>query len=239
VTSAIVTVAVNVALIALVYGALGLGLPSIIRWAARRLVGQLATSVLLLARAIPLLLLFSVVLFINTEMWQVFSDMPDGVLAALCGLLVLVGSMFLAARIPREVEALEIGGPALTRGQRVNVGTVMFVSHALQVLVVSISIGAFFAVFGALAIDTEVMKSWVGDAGDAVVAVDALGTRLRITEELLRVSAGIASLCGLYYSIAVLTDSTYREEFRTELEAELRDTFAARAEYVAVRAAER
>ena len=58
---------------------------------------------------------------------------------------------------------------------------------------------------------------------------------VRVTVELLRVSAGIAALSGLYYSVAVLTDSTYREEFLEELTGEMRESFAQRAEYLKVR----
>ena len=55
---------------------------------------------------------------------------------------------------------------------------------------------------------------------------------VRMTVELLRVSAGIAALSGLYYSVAVLTDSTYREEFLGELIDDLRSVFADRARYL-------
>jgi hypothetical protein len=34
----------------------------------------------------------------------------------------------------------------------------------------------------------------------------------------------------------VLTDATYREEFLSELEVSMRETFVARAEYLALRA---
>ena len=50
-----------------------------------------------------------------------------------------------------------------------------------------------------------------------ILAFDLFGERIEITEALLRVSAGIGAFAGLYYSIAVLTDSTYREEFLDEL----------------------
>ena len=67
------------------------------------------------------------------------------------------GSAFLAARIPREARRLEEeageGSPPLRRRQLLNVGVVMFVSQAVQVLIVSLTIGVFFAVFGLLAID--------------------------------------------------------------------------------------
>jgi len=240
VTSALVTAGGNLVLLALVYGVLGFGLVSIVRWAGRRLIGQLGRSVLLLARAIPLLLIFSVVLFINTEMWQVFAQMDDASLGAIVGLLVLIGTGFLVGRIPREVETIEreagAAGPPLHRSQLINVGLVLFVSQALQVLVVSLAIAGFFVAFGLLAIGPDVLEAWVGTrTGDAVLGLgdaSVLGLRIHLTAELLRVATAIASFSGLYYSIAVLTDTTYREEFLEEVTQEMRETFAARAEYL-------
>jgi len=238
-TSALVTFAGNLALLGLIYAVLAYGLVSIVIWAGRRLAGQLASSVLLLARAIPLLLLFSVVLFVNTEMWQVFARMGDGSLVAIVILLVAIGSGFLAARIPREVGRIEAdvggAGPPLRRNQRVNVGLVLFVSQALQVLVVSLAIAAFFVAFGLLAISDDVIEAWLGSGGTRIAGLgnaELLGLEIHLTEELLRVATAIAAFCGLYYSIAVLTDSTYREEFLEELTGEMRDTFAAHTEYV-------
>src|SRR6202008_3281071 len=102
---------------------------------------QLAMSLQMLARAVPLLLVFALVLFINTEMWQGFSDMPTAFLYLVGGLFVLGGSVFIGARLPREVRELERDaggdGPPLDRRQRFNVGLVMFVSQGLEVLVVS------------------------------------------------------------------------------------------------------
>ena len=66
----------------------------------------------MLTRAVPLLLVFSLVLFINTEMWQVFSLMPRAYLAAVAGLLALVAAAFLVGRLPREVVRLQGDGPA-------------------------------------------------------------------------------------------------------------------------------
>jgi len=52
------------------------------------------------------------------------------------------------------------------------------------------------------------------------------------------VSGAIAAFSGLYYAIAVLTDSVYRAEFLEELEQSLRETFVARADYLRLRAPE-
>jgi hypothetical protein len=170
-------------------------------------------------------------------MWQVFADLPWALLGLVGALFALVAAIFLGGRLPREVRGLEedagAGGPPLNTRQRVNVGLVMFVSQALQVAVVSLAFGAFFAVFGALAIGPDVLKAWTGTTGSEVIPTfDLFGHPITVTEELLRVSGVIAAFTGLYFAIAVLTDETYRKEFLDELVGELRDTFRLRAEYL-------
>ncbi len=236
VVSALVTAAANLVLLGVVYLVIGFGFVFILRWAARQLPQGLTASLAVLTRAVPLLLVFSLVLFINTEMWQVFSLMPQAYLAAVAGLLALVAAAFLVGRLPREVVRLQGEGPPLNPHQRVNVGLVMFVSQALQVLVVSAAMAGFFVIFGALTIGPEVRESWIGSTGTAVgPSLELLGGRLTVTEELLRVSGAIAAFGGVYYAIAVLTDSTYREEFLEDIVGELRETFALRAEYLSLR----
>jgi hypothetical protein len=237
-TSAIVTALVNLALLGLIYAVVGLALVPMVRWAAGNLLEQLAAALVMLTRALPLLLVFSLVLFVNTEAWQAFSTMPIAFLVAVAVMFAALGTVFLAARLPREVAELERtagSGPALGPRQRVNVGLVLFVSQALQVLVVSAAVGGFFVVFGALTIGPEVRDAWIGSAGNSLVSIDLFGDRVQITEELLRVSGGIAAFSGLYYAIAVLTDSTYREEFLDELTGQMRESFRARAEYLTAR----
>ena len=234
--SAAVTAAANAALLAAVYGVVGYGVPSILRWAASRLVSQLAASVALLSRALPLLLLFALLLLFTTEMWQVFASVSRAALAAIAALLLVFGTVFLAARLPREVELLEreagAGGPPLTRRQRRNVGLVLFVSHGLQTAVVAAAVAVFFTAFGVLAITPKAMNEWIGSSGHRIVSFHFLGEHMQLTEELLRVAGAIAAFSGLYYAIAVLTDSAYREEFLDEVTGELRDVFAARVRYL-------
>jgi hypothetical protein len=233
--STLVTAAGNLLLLAVLYGVIGYGLLSIVVWAGRRLLSQLAASLQLLARAFPLMFLFSVVLFLTTEMWQVFADMPAAKLVATSVLLALIGTLFLAVRLPKEVGALEAqvgAGPPLDRRQRLNVALVMFVSQALQVIVVSVAIGAFFVAFGMLVLTDGTFQAWLGHPPRTVVTLEGIGIHAKVTRELLHVSGAIAALSGLYYAIAVLTDGTYREEFLSELTGEMRSSFALRAEYL-------
>jgi len=192
--------------------------------------------VALLARAVPLLMIFALLAFVNTEMWQVFSDVPAAGLIEIGLLFVVLGTAFLIARLPREVGELdrEVGdrGRPLRRPQRINVGLVLFVSQAVQVLAVALMVAAFFVVFGALAVTEAVREAWIGDAGDVLVTIELFGEPIQVTGELLRVAGGLAAFSGLYFAVAMLTDSTYREEFLDELTAEMRQSFRARSEYL-------
>ena len=238
VESAIFTAAGNLVLLLAVYLVVGFALPAILREAAVGLVTELANAVVTLTRALPLLLLFAVVLFVNTEMWQVLSTTPESLLWLLGALVIGLGTLFLVARLPQEVRELEAAapaGPPLDRRQRVNVALVVLISHALQVIVVAVGLAAIFVVFGALAVGPEVRESWIGSTGDSLLELDVLGEPVVVTEELLRVSGGIAALSGLYYAIAVLTDATYREQFLDRLSAGMCASFEARAEYLRLR----
>ncbi|MBJ7353532.1 MAG: hypothetical protein JHC98_01790 [Thermoleophilaceae bacterium] len=234
--SALVTMAGNLIVLALIYAVTVLGLVSILRWAGRRLFGQLAGSLALIARALPLLMLFSVVLFMTAEVWQVFADMGRGNLTSIAVLLVLVGALFLFVRLPREVDriAASVGddAPPLSSAQRFNVGLVLFVSQSLQVLLVTISVGLFFALFGMITVTARLTETWTGASAEVIADTRVFGVDVTITDQLIVVSGAVAVLSGLYYAIAVFTDGTYREEFLGEVTGEMRQTFAARAEYL-------
>jgi hypothetical protein len=236
--SAVVTALANVVILLLIYGTFGYGLPSIVRWALARLVSQLGASLALLTRAIPLLMIFSVVLFLTTEMWQVFAHVSGASLAVLGGLFVGLGVAFLGARLPGEVRSLEQeageGSAGLERRQRVNVGLVLFVSQSLQVLTVSLAVGVFFVALGTVTVDLHVIQEWLGRHHDpnVLVHLNILGQHDVITEDLLRVAGAIAAFTGLYFAISMLTDDVYRREFLGELTDEMRETFRARADYL-------
>lgn len=235
--SALVTGVANALLLVAVLGIVGFGLASILRWTLKRLVGQVRASLGLFARAIPLLMLFAVVLFVNTEMWQVFADLGLVSMLILISLFVVLGSSFLVARLPREVLDLEReasqDAPPLDRSERANVGLVMFVSQSLQVLTVALAVGAFFVAIGMLIIDAEVMRAWIQTDGEVVVDFTVAGeVPLYLTAELVKVAGAIAAFTGLYFAISIMTDDVYRREFLEELSAEMRSSFRDRAEYL-------
>jgi hypothetical protein len=237
--SAMVTAGANLLLLALIYAVVGLGLISIIRWVLARFLSQLRSAFTLLARAVPLLAIFVLLSFPTQELWGIFSNPTRGIYALILGLLALLGTAFLAVRLPREARALEreVGQESapLRRRQLFNVELVMFVSQAAQVLLVSMMIAAFLTVFGVLAIDESLREDWLGTTGNELVSFNLLGERLELTGQLLRVAVGLAAFSGFYFSIAIFTDSTYRQEFLEELTSEMRRSFKERAEYLRLR----
>jgi hypothetical protein len=240
-TSAWVTALANAGLLALIYAIGSLGLVAIVRWVLGRLAAQIRSALGLIAKAVPLLAIFALLSFTTQELWEIFSTVNAATYWVIIALFALLGAGFLFARIPREARRLEAeageGSPPLNRRQLMNVGLVMLVSQAAQVLIVSLTIGLFFVVFGLLAIDESIRTDWIGSSGHELVAFDLLGERLELTEELLRVAGGLAAFSGFYFAISMLTDSTYREEFLDELTAEMRESFRARAEYLRLRGA--
>ncbi|MFN2536985.1 MAG: hypothetical protein ABR549_02390 [Mycobacteriales bacterium] len=229
--SALVTAGSNLALLVLLYAVFGYGLPSIVTWAARRFLGQLSTAAQLIARAIPLLMLFSVVLFFTADMWQVFAELSVARVAAVVGLLGLLAVAFIVVRLPREVAVLQEGlpeAPALDRRERVNVGLVLLVSQGLQVLVVAVAVGLFFVALGLLSVSRALVHTWIGTDPHVLLG----NGEFVVTEELLRVASAIAAFSGFYYAIAVLTDPTYRAEFAEEITDEMRQSFEDRVAYL-------
>jgi len=233
--SALVTGLANLALLGLIWLVVGFGVFSILRWTASRFVQLLGASLSLLVRALPLLLFFSLVTFFTNEYWQLFGQASDVTFYAGAGLFALITAIFLIVRLPESVQALERGSELevpLSRRQRVNVGLVVFIAQALQILFVGLAIWLFFMVFGALLVTPEIRVSWIGTPGRALFTVPFFGEQLEITKQLVRTAAGVASFSALYYAVASAVDSTYRDEFVERLTQNMQETFRERAEYL-------
>jgi hypothetical protein len=239
------------------------GLVPVLRWAAGKSARELGAVARLVGRALPLLLLIQIVLFINTEMWQVADGFDGLTLGVVVALFVTTGAVFLVTRLPRELdelatfsddedlEAFAAGTPAeplagaldglgvgpidLSRPQRLNVSLIALFSQGLQITLVAFLVTAFFVVFGLLTITPEIVESWLGHRGDELLGLDVLGHDLHLTAELLKLSAFLGAFSGLYFTVVLVTDETYRIEFRKDILDELRQTFAVRVVYLRLR----
>jgi hypothetical protein len=229
----------NLLLIGLVYFVVGYGLIGTTIWGLRRLGTELASSVASLVRALPLLLVFSLVLFMTADMWQVFAGMPTTFIVFMAIAFALISNLFLLLRLPKELDRIERdaeSGPPLRRIQRLNLSISLVIRQWMQVLVVSSGVGLFFVAFGLLAISRHVYELWGISPGHWSHQLTWLNHPMLLSATLVKVAAGIAIFTGLYYSISLMTDATYRTEFLDNITAELRELFTDRKQYLALRA---
>jgi len=175
------------------------------------------------------------VTFFANEYWQMFANASRQKFAAAIALFAALGAGFLLVRNPASVRELEretSSDHPLTPRQRTNVGLVIFVSQAVQILFVALAVWLFFMVFGALLVRLSIVQAWVGHRPQVVFSVPLFGDTVSVTRELLRVATGTASFSALYYAVAMVVDSNYRDEFVTQITEQMRETFAMRAEYL-------
>jgi hypothetical protein len=234
--SAVGTAVTNLVILGLVWLVVGFGLLSIVRWASARLFAQLAASLTLMVRALPLIIFFGLISFFTAEIWQMFSTVPTVRYAAAIVLFFVIGLLFLSMRLPtsvREVQdQVDLAGVPLSRFQQINLALVILVSQCLQILLVALLVWLFFAVFGALLVDVQAIETWTALPPDRLWHFDLFGEEVVVTSQLLRSSLGIGAFAGLYYTVAMLVDATYRDEFMSELIDQMRSTFHIRSEYL-------
>jgi hypothetical protein len=227
---------VNVGIVALTYVVVGFGMVPIVRWVGVRLFAQLAASVTVLVRAVPLLLFFSLVTFFTTEIWQSFTAPGPARYWTAIAMFVVLAMVFLSVRLPnvvREVQAdSDVGAVPLRRRERLNLAAVALISEMLQVLFVSAAVWLFYVVLGTLLVSAEVRAAWLTHPEHVLWEIAWFGERMQVTTELLRVATGVATFAGLYYAVTILIDPAYRDQFVDSLTEELRDTFRRRSEYL-------
>jgi hypothetical protein len=230
----------------------------IARWAARRALGDLGLVVPLVTRALPLLLLFTTFLFINTEVWQVASALDRSLLWATVLLFSAVAVGFLLGQLPEEVgkvvRQVRDGGPAdacrdtpfehtarqlgdrigdvsLSSRQRVNLLLVLLIAQAVQVLLLAVAVFGFFVAFGLVAIGDDIVKVWTGSGPHELRFWGSTGIGGPVSNELFQVSVFLAAFSGLYFTVYAVSDATYREQFFTRVSRDLEAAIGVRAVY--------
>ena len=160
------------------------GIGSIVLWAFRFAWVQLGALGTLMSRALPLLML-TVVVYFTGELWQLAARMTRQRLWQTIGFLAVVAIIFVVTTIRDEVRALrddraEQTDPAkllegtplatadghqpartpLSLAEQVNVVAVMVVSQAIQVVLFTAGLFAFFVALGIVAVPDDVAVLW-------------------------------------------------------------------------------
>jgi len=129
---------------------------------------------------------------------------------------------------------LPIGEPApdpLSMRQRLNVGLIVIFGQALQITLVVVSLMVFFVAFGVLAIPADTVASWTGLDPNIWLEFELSGRELVLTEALVRVSVFLGAFAGMYFTVVLSTDDTYRNEFADDVGPEIRQALAVREAY--------
>jgi hypothetical protein len=241
-------------ILGVIYVVTSYGLISMTRWAVGRIASQVSSLAQLAGRALPLLLLIVIVLFLTAEVWQSMATLDGLPYPLVLGLFFGLGLAFVLLRLPSELSDLthfaswddvhHIAGEApvdrdasgdgdptlvLSRRQWLNVALVALFSQGVIITFVVAVTFLFFVVFGFLSIPRDTIEAWTAqDANVWFEPVRMTGRALVLTEELVRISGFLAAFSGLTFTVYLVTDSTYREEFREEIVGELRESLAAK-----------
>jgi hypothetical protein len=99
--------------------------------------------------------------------------------------------------------------------EKANLLLVLIVTQALQVLLLSVSVFAFFVVFGAVIMKHGVQEAWTAST------IHALPYATNLSVELLQVSVFLAAFSGLYFTVYGVSGEAWRDQFCCEIGAVL------------------
>ncbi|MGA5466536.1 hypothetical protein [Mycobacterium sp. NPDC050041] len=236
------------------------GFGSIALWAFRFAWLQLGALGTLMSRALPFLML-TVVVYFTGELWQLSARVTRQRLWQTIAFLALVAILFMVTTIRDEVRALreeraEDQNPAellagtplavapghqpprtpLSGGERVNVVAVMLVAQAIQVVLFTAGLFAFFLALGVIAVPDEVTVLWSAEEvcaeGQPPCAGTWFGIALPVPQTVVHMSLFVSVLSGLYFTVSTSVDPLYRERFFDPLIADVAVSLAGRDAYL-------
>ena len=244
----IITTAAGVVLI-LALTASGIG--SVLGWAVRLTLSQVAAAGALLVRALPVVLL-TVLVFFNTYVWLMAATISRERLWLVLLFLVVVAAAFVvsgtherakpllesATASSRHAERLagtpfeEMTDPEevdeLTRGERFNVVFVLAATQIAQILMVAVVTAAIFFVLGLILLSPQLLAAWTRNgASDGTL----LGMTIPVPQALIHVTLFLAALTFMYISARAVGDGEYRSRFLDPLIDDLKLTLLARNRY--------
>ncbi|SBS70118.1 conserved membrane hypothetical protein [uncultured Mycobacterium sp.] len=228
------------------------GIGSILGWAARDTMSNLALASGMFVRALPVVLLTFLVFF-NTYVWLMAAIVSRERLWLAIGFLFLIASAFLIsstmervrpileapepaledqdrlAGTPFEGIADESGADPLSRPERANVVFVVAASQVGQVLTVALATGTIFMVLGLIVLSPPLLDSWTRGAGSNDGHI--LGMTLPVPDPLIQTTMMLTAITFMYLAAKAVTDKEYRSQFLDPLLDDVRLTLVARDRY--------
>ncbi|WP_420611254.1 hypothetical protein [Candidatus Poriferisodalis sp.] len=188
IVDAALALGLNAVLLVGAYVVTSWGLLPMVRWSVGQLWRQVGQMMTLLAKSLPILLVFSAFIFLNAEMWQVANDFTLPFFGMVALLLMAVGALFViisvrrlavdmarfpswadvrsrcantpvAKLVPAE-EAPPPDSPPLGRRARFNVSLLLFVAQSIQIALVAVIVTCFYVLFGIFTVRESTLLQW-------------------------------------------------------------------------------
>lgn len=257
------SVLIQVLLLAIIYLITRYALVAMLGWGIRQTIRSAGDLYVVATKALPLLLIVMIVLFINTEMWQVAGSLDWPVLWASSGLLLIFGVLVTVDRTRDQIDTLrqdvpledlrsacvgtpladlahgltQVGSPNLQRPQRRGMVIAALSTQVIQAALIGLLVWAFFTVFGMVAITGPVQQAWLGDLGSADVFW-TIGQDHVLSRALMRVSTFLGAFAAFYTTVYAASDPVYRASFSDDVGASLQQAVDVRRVYLSVKASQ-
>jgi hypothetical protein len=258
--SVVAAVVLQVLLLGIIYVVTRFAVLSMIGWGIRQTVRSAGDLYVVATKALPLLLIVMIVLFINTEVWQVAGSLDGPLLWASAGLLLLLGALVTLERTHEQIGTLSTDAPVerlrescagtplqsvaaqvtvapdprLRRPQRRNLVVAALFTQVVQASLIGLLVWLFFIVFGVVAITAPVQSAWMGDLGTPDVFW-TLGDEHVLSRALVRVATFLGAFAAFYTTIYAASDPVYRASFSEDVGASLQQAVDVRRVYLAVK----
>jgi hypothetical protein len=228
------------------------GLGSVLGWALKLAVIQLAAVGQLMLRALPVVLL-TVLVFFNSPVWLMAASVGRRRLwLALFFLGTIAAAFLMTSTFERIRPMLRAVGPEeegdgnelvgtpfarmaapaaadpLTRRERFNVVFVLLVSQIVQLLTVAVVTTLIFFVLGLILLNPTLLAAWTRNgSSDGKL----LWMTIPVPDALIQVALFLGALTFMYLSARAVGDREYRSQFLDPLIEDLRLTLMARNRY--------
>ncbi|WP_231123246.1 hypothetical protein [Mycobacterium asiaticum] len=229
----------------------GCGVGSVIGWSARMTLSHLASIGGLAVRALPVVLLTTLVFF-NGNVWIMAATISGNRLALAILFLMSIAAAFVVSATSERVKpmlrspaAVPIdrkrlsdtpfeampdppGSPPLSRAERANVVFVLAASQLAQITVVAALTAGIYVTLGLIVLTPGLLKDWAHTTDNNSTV---MGLTVPVPDSLVHLCLFLGALTFMYISARAAGDADYRTRFVDPLIDDLHLTLTARNRY--------
>jgi hypothetical protein len=229
-----------------------LGVGSVIGWAVRLALSQLAAAWALLGRALPVVL-FSLLVFFNTAVWTMAATLSPARFALVLTIFLVISAAFvirgtiehakptLIAATASSRHAPQLAGTPfedmpdpievqpLTRPERYNVVLTLAASQLVRIFTVAFVTQLLFFVLGLVLLSPELLRQW---CQHTLTRAALFGVPMPVPQAFINMTFFLGALTFMYVSARSVGDGEYRHDFLDPLIEDLKVTLLARNRYL-------